>query len=116
MNPTQLLLWGLVAHLVCDWFFQNEWQAVNKTSLRHPAAWVHSGIHLVGLLLVFPPAWALLLALTHLLIDTRKPLQWWGRMMRQTQDPANPVTIHLAFWRDQVAHIACLAAVAQLAG
>ncbi len=116
MNATDYLLWGMVVHFVCDWFLQNEWQAVNKTSLRHSAAWVHSGIHFGGLLLVFSPLVALGIAVTHLLIDTRKPLAWWAQVIRQTTDPANPVTIHLNFWRDQVAHIAVLAIAALLVG
>ncbi len=112
MNATDYLLWGWVTHLIVDWFFQNEWQAVNKTSLTHPAAYVHSGLHLLGLLCVFPWWMALLIAVSHLVIDTRRPLQHWARLMRQTSDPSNPVTLHLAFWRDQVAHVAVLALAA----
>lgn len=102
---------ALVWHLVADWLFQNEWQANNKTNLLHPAAYVHSGIHLLGLLVIFPLWIALLIALTHLLIDTRKPLVWWRKLIRQTTDPANPATIHVAFWGDQVVHILVLALV-----
>ena len=116
MRATELLVWGLVAHLIADWLLQNEWQAVNKTSLRHPAAWVHSGIHLALLLFVFPWPAALALFVSHLLIDTRKPLIWWRRLIRQTTDPANPATIHVAFWSDQVTHIACLALAAKVCG
>jgi hypothetical protein len=116
MMAERLLLWGIVAHLICDWLLQNEWMALNKISLRHPAAYVHSGIHLCGLLLVFPWPWALGLAVSHLLIDTRKPLIWWRTLIRQTTDPTNPASIHVAFWGDQVAHISCLALAAGLLG
>lgn len=99
---------ALVIHLFCDWILQNEWMAANKTSLRHPAAWVHSGIHFLGLLLIFPVWLAFAVAVTHIIIDTRTPLIMWRRLIRQTTDPANPATIHVAFWGDQVAHIAIL--------
>src|SRR5690242_18381553 len=107
MNATDLLAWGLVAHLVADWVFQNEWQALGKVSLRHPAAYVHSGIHLVALACVFKWPVAVALAITHLLIDTRVPLQFWGRVIKQTVD--GPIAMHIAIWRDQVAHIALVA-------
>ena len=86
--------------------------ALNKVSLRHPAAWVHSGLQLLGALLVFPIWAALLLAVTHLLIDTRRPLCWWRCIMRQAQ--GGPIFLPLSIWQDQVAHVACLAVVALL--
>lgn len=115
-TATDLLLWGIVVHLVCDWLLQNHWMATFKTDLRHPAAWVHSGIHFAGLCLVFPVGAAAVLFLSHLLIDTRKPLHWWRDLIHQTADPQNPATIHVAFWRDQVAHILCLAIAALVCG
>lgn len=115
-TATDLLVWGAVTHLVADWLLQNEWQAVNKVSLRHPAAWVHAGIHFVGLLLVFPAAWAALIAAFHLAIDTRRPLIWWRQVFRQTTDPSNPVSLHVALWGDQVLHLAVIAAAAMAIG
>lgn len=51
---------------------------------RHPAAYVHAGIHGLGLALVF--GWlAAPLALVHLLIDTRVPVRWWSQRIGQTQ-------------------------------
>lgn len=100
---------ALVVHLVCDWLLQNEWMAMNKTDLKHPAAWVHSGIHAIGLTFAFPVWIAVIIGLTHLLIDTRTPLVKWRQLIKQTTDPANPATIHVAFWGDQVAHIGVLA-------
>lgn len=134
MNPfsldaTALMLWGLVAHLIADWLLQNEWMAVNKANLRHPAGYVHAGIHGVLLALVF--GWvAAPLALAHLIIDTRKPVAWWSRLIRQTQPttvevphpelqwtialPPNVVDVGMfvRFWSDQVWHIACIAIAA----
>lgn len=37
LNSTELLLWGTTLHLIIDWLLQNEWMAVNKTQVRHPA-------------------------------------------------------------------------------
>lgn len=110
----ELITYGIVVHLVCDWLLQNAWMADNKASLLHPAAWVHSGIHFVGALLVFPPLFALLIGLTHILIDTRKPLKWWRAFYRQTTDPANPASMHVAIWGDQVAHFSVIALAALL--
>jgi len=114
LHATSLLVWGLALHLFCDWILQNEWQAHYKSSLKHPAAYVHSGIHLLGLLLIFPVWSALLIALLHLLIDTRLPLIWWRRVYRQTR--TGEVALHVALWGDQVAHITVLAIFALLVG
>jgi hypothetical protein len=51
---------------------------------RHPAAYAHAGIHAVALAPLF--GWVTLpLAVVHLLIDTRTPVAWWARLIRQTQ-------------------------------
>lgn len=107
---TQLLVWGIVIHLFCDWILQNDWMAKYKSSLLHPAAWIHSGIHLMGLLFIFPVWMAISIAVTHLLIDTRVPLVWWRSFYRQTTE--GPVALHVALWGDQVAHISVLAIAA----
>lgn len=111
-----LFVCGLLAHLFADWFLQNEWQAQNKVSLKHPAAYVHSGIHLCALLFVFAWPVAVALAVLHLIIDTRRPLQWWRRTFRMTTDPANPVSLHVAIWQDQVAHILLIGVAAFVQG
>lgn len=108
---TEILLWGIVAHLITDWIFQNDWMALNKVSLRHPAAYVHSGLHLAAAGLAgLGLAGSVFVGLTHLLIDTRVPLAWWRQAFRQTT--AGPMAIHVAIWEDQVAHIAMLAIAA----
>ena len=112
MTATDFLVWGLIAHIVADWFLQNEWQALNKTSWRHPAAWVHSGLHFLCLLFVFPPFVAFLLAASHFLIDLRVGLLCWRRLIKQTTE--GPIAIHVAFWQDQGAHVLCLAIAARL--
>jgi hypothetical protein len=77
--------------------------------------------------------WAAIpLAIVHLLIDTRKPVVWWSRLVRQTQ-PENryffqrsdtsrelheilvyDIGLEVRFWTDQVFHIACVAVAALL--
>jgi len=99
---------ALVLHLIGDWLLQNDWMAQNKADLRHPAAWVHSGIHagLLGYLL----GWrgGLALGLVHVLVDTRVPQAWWCRVFRQTRD--GEIGLHVRIWGDQVIHIATIAA------
>lgn len=114
LHATSLLIWGIAIHLFCDWILQNDWQARNKSNLLHPAAYVHSGIHFVGLLLIFSPVWALVIALVHLLIDTRVPLQFWRKIYRQTT--TGDVALHVAMWGDQVCHITVLAIAALIIG
>lgn len=119
MNPHQVSLFvgGLIAHCAADWFFQNHWQAQHKTDLRHPAGYVHAGIHGLAALLVFPWPAALALAVAHLLIDTRTPLVWWGRLFRQsTPEEAGAAYVPFAMGRDQAAHLLCIAAAAWLCG
>jgi hypothetical protein len=110
MSAHELLVWGIAVHLVVDWLFQNEWMAENKRSLRHPAAYIHAGLHGVALLLVFPALAALALGVVHLLIDTRKPLDWWAKIFRQTAE--GPIAMNLFIWRDQALHIGTIALAA----
>lgn len=162
MNPwdlsaSDLLIWGLVAHLIADWPLQNDWMANNKMRRRpafrvydgggsaegedgalwfdrHPAAYVHSGIHGVLLSLVFGPMAGFVLALVHLVIDCRWPVAKWSRLVRQTQPqgvtvlkqeqtpqgsgawhvPVVDIGTEVRFWTDQVFHIACVAVAALL--
>lgn len=108
-DATVQLVWSIVVHLVADWLLQNDWMANYKIDLRHPAAWVHSGIHTVGMCLVFAWPVALLIGLTHLLIDTRKPLLWWMRVIKRIpKDVRFPI---VEVWLDQVMHITVLAVV-----
>jgi hypothetical protein len=151
----------MVVHLIVDWLGQNEWMAVNKAKRRipggreallrwlhnkpiliynshwwdrHPAAYVHAGLHGTAQLLVFPWPAALAIGITHLLIDTRVPAAWWSKLIRQTQPPlpqfrsalfddepdgppfrGGPVFdigSDVRIWADQVWHIAVIAALA----
>lgn len=165
MNPfdlsaSDILVWGIVLHLIADWPLQNDWMANNKMKraklgeipgdgmtrapsrmhpyslwfIRHPAAYVHAGIH--GVFLAFIFGWvAIPLAILHLIIDTRVPIVWWStKVIKQTQpknyrvvedilDPDNyyvkeaplyDLGLEVRFWTDQVFHIACIAVAALL--
>lgn len=139
MQATDFLIWGIVVHLVIDWLAQNEWMAVNKAKRReywkqmqgggehgpftrwwdrHPAAYVHAGLHGAAQLLVFPWPAALAIGVTHLLIDTRAPVAWWSKLIGQTQPtPATPSPLMdigavVRIWADQVWHIGVIAVLA----
>lgn len=102
-----VLAWAVAIHLVFDWLLQTEWMACNKTNLRHPAAYVHSGLHTLGLLLVFPWFLALGVGLSHLLIDTRRPVTWWIEHVKQM--PRNtPDYNRIEMWLDQIFHFLML--------
>jgi hypothetical protein len=127
LSASDLLIWGVVLHLVADWPLQNDWMANNKASLLHPAAYVHAGIHGLFLSLIF--GWvAAPIAVTHILIDTRWPIRLWSRIVQQTQ-PKNDsigrpgtderimlydVGTEVRFWTDQVFHIVVIAVAALL--
>lgn len=107
-------IWSILAHLIADWIFQTDWMAQHKQDLRHPAAWVHGGIHVLALCFVVPWSLALLIGFTHILIDTRKPLLWWKRLVGKTAvDPQSllPQTIVVEMAVDQVLHVIVLALV-----
>ena len=104
---TAVLIWAVIIHLVVDWFLQTEWMAVNKTNLKHPAAYVHSGLHTLGMLLIFPWWLAIGLGISHLLIDTRKPVIWWIETIKQ-MPPSAPVYSQVEMWLDQIFHLLML--------
>jgi hypothetical protein len=99
---------GLVAHLVADWLLQNDWMALNKTKLRHPAGWVHAGIQGVCLGLALGPVAGAVLGGIHLLFDTRSPLDWWIRVFKKSEKA--PEARLIAIWTDQAVHIVLIAA------
>ena len=102
-----VLVWAVVIHLVVDWLLQTEWMARNKRSLKHPAAYVHSGLHTLGLLLIFPWWLALGVGISHLLIDTRKPITWWIETIKQMPS-STPIYSQVEIWMDQIFHLLML--------
>ena len=104
---------ALVAHLVADWIFQNDWMAHHKTSLSHPAAWVHGAIQ--GVALGWALGWlaGLVLGGLHVLIDTRVPLRWWIDTFKKSAGA--PDASSISMWTDQALHIAVIALWIELA-
>jgi hypothetical protein len=114
---TALLAWGVAAHCLADWLLQNHWMNAEKTDLRKLGGWVHAGIHGAVSALVFPWPAALALAAAHLIIDTRTPLVWWGRIVQQSDpEQAGAAYIPFTMGRDQAAHIVCIAVAAWACG
>ena len=99
-----VFLWAVVIHMIVDWLLQTDWMALNKLNLKHPAAYVHSGLHALGLLLIFPWYLALGVGISHLVIDTRKPVTWWIKNIKQ-MPPSTPIYTHVEIWLDQIFHI-----------
>jgi hypothetical protein len=105
---------AFMLHLIADWLLQNEWMAVNKVRLSHPAAWVHGGIHAILLGLVVGWAGGITLGLLHMLVDTRVPVRWLIKHFKKCEDsPDLPI---LLIGCDQVLHLTCLAGWMVLAG
>jgi hypothetical protein len=131
LSASDLLVWGIVLHLIADWPLQNAWMAKYKVKPFHPAGYIHAAIH--GFLLALVFGWAAFpLAISHLLIDFRKPVTWWSRVVQQTQPknriifqrwtttgpveeiPVYDLGLEVRIWTDQVFHIACVAVAALL--
>ena len=118
MSFADLFILGLLAYLLAGWFLQYERQPTLKPDLRDPAAWVQFTLHSACMVAVWPLAGAAVVAVTHALIDTRKPLVWWRTLIGQTQwridqkADKNAIAVHVAFWQDQAAHLLVLGAVA----
>jgi hypothetical protein len=104
---------ALVAHVVADWLLQNDWMALNKSNLRHPAGWVHASIH--GLLLGLVLGWVggIVLGIVHLMIDAGGALDWWIRNFKRSE--RSPHAFLIRVWTDQALHIATIAAWVALA-
>lgn len=103
--------WAIIYHLIADWMLQSEWMAINKSSLTHPAAWVHGAIHLAFMLVIFPWQIAIIIALLHIVIDERSFMRWWRKKYGQTTE--GEMGVHVAIWTDQVAHIVIICIASQ---
>ncbi|MCB9117404.1 MAG: DUF3307 domain-containing protein [Caldilinea sp.] len=107
-TATELFVWAFVAHLAADWLFQTEWMVIHKVNLRHPAGYVHATVYALFMALVFPPLIALLIGVTHLLVDTRVPVRWWMRVVKRMGEDS-PGTGAVEMGVDQVFHIMVIA-------
>ena len=107
-TATDLFVWAFVAHLAADWLFQTEWMVIHKVNLRHPAGYVHATVYALFMALVFPPLIAVLIGITHLLVDTRVPVRWWMRVVKRMAEDS-PGTGAVEMGVDQVFHIMVIA-------
>ena len=117
----------IVSHLVGDFLFQTEWQAVNKVSgLGDPTARRALAHHLAFYMLAFVPAlvwigteetWlravlvALVVAVPHLLIDDGRLVDAWTRDVKRAPEPS--LVLRMAV--DQTFHVVLLLAAALIA-
>lgn len=109
-SATELLVWGALLHLAVDWLGQNVWIADHKASLRHPAGWLHAGMHALAFAIIFPLGAAIALGALHLAIDSRRPLAWLRRFVSQPEE--GPIAISVHIWRDQTLHLMSIGVVA----
>ena len=127
ITATVLLVWGVVLHLIGDWILQNDYIAKWKSNPKHPAGYVHAGIHALLLTVLFFWPIAVTIGVIHWLIDLRWTLNLWRIGARQTRI-TNPdeapyptpeqwaVHVGLGFSVDQVAHILVIAMAALFVG
>lgn len=109
---SELVLWGIIIHLVCDWLLQNEWMAKGKVKFGSKPSLVHGIIHSAFSTMIFTFPANTIIMIAHMFIDTRIPLQWWRRVFRQTTE--GDMAIHVAIWEDQVLHIVVIVIAAWL--
>ncbi|MBX3053337.1 MAG: DUF3307 domain-containing protein [Caldilineaceae bacterium] len=108
--------WFLVGHLIGDWVFQNDWMARHKQNgLLNWAILIHCGVYTAVLVLAYLlatissldlstlPLFAVLVYLSHLLIDATGLAGRWIHFFRQTDAPFMRIVV------DQTMHLVVLA-------
>jgi len=68
-------------------------------SLRHVAGYIHAGIYAIPMLFLFSWPIVCMIGISHLLIDTRVPIDWLIKIMKKTDIPV------VRLGNDQVLHI-----------
>lgn len=106
-----IFVFASLAHFIFDFCLQNEWIANNKHNVRHPAGYVHSLIMTIPMLFFFPLWAAILIGVTHFIIDTRAPIKWWMNLMRNNL-PNEPWFLYVAITVDQIWHVTIIAILA----
>lgn len=103
-----LFSWLLVGHMVGDWMFQNHWMAVEKN--RGPASFalcLHCLIYTGAVVLALASVGAIdgatvwvavgVVFLSHWLIDGFQLAVWWGKLIRQTDNPLVKMSVDQTF-------------------
>ena len=105
----------LIAHMLGEWLFQTEWQALNKAHNWRAMFYHVATYHVIVLsLLVYKlgPQNILvysvtaLLALSHAIVDRRWPVLWWMKTMRLSV--SRPPEQWLMIVADQAVHVVLL--------
>ena len=104
-----------LAHLVGDWLLQNEWQAVNKRK-RWQALISHVVIYHMVVLAVLVLRFGFqnanvyiavaFLAVTHAILDLRRPVEWFIRTFRLSAN--RDLDLWLVIVVDQSIHLVLL--------
>jgi hypothetical protein len=109
----------LAGHLIGDWVFQTDYEALNKTtSWRANQAHMFTYHLALTLFAVWTLGWTMILVLivswvTHSIIDRRWPVKW---LMRHTGSGPFSNTLWGVICVDQALHISILCVCAALLG
>ena len=74
----------ILAHIIADYFLQNNWMAKNKKSQWFPC-FVHCGIYTVVMVLIVPElGWYAIpwVFASHAILDGFHTIDWWFRLIR----------------------------------
>jgi len=98
----------IFTHFVSDIFFQPASWAIKKTKFFKPLlfhALQYTALFVIPFyFLNLNYLWLIWIFLTHLAIDTRKPLKWWNKVIKREKNPPEWMTI----LQDQLLHLAVL--------
>lgn len=105
---TELFISLCVAHLLGDFVFANHEMAVNKHNPRTVYFYLHGFIHFILCYLFSGGNYtiAAIVALTHMIIDTRLIVNFWQDLLKQTKDGDIGIIVKMAL--DQTLHIATI--------
>ncbi len=116
-----LIAWCFMAHLVGDFLFQTEYEALNKAAGRCLNRALLT--HCLKYTLAFTPlclfgglAWPWLAAIfaAHAFLDRRWPIIWWRRRVIGDSEQAVKATFWLTVVIDQIFHLVVLAVICGL--
>ncbi len=110
-------IWLLVAHLLGDWIFQTDYQALNKARGGLNRALI---THCLTYTLTFMPVfwlsgislgWLAFIFVAHVFIDRRAPVIWFLKRVKGMSDEALKKAFFMVIMTDQVIHVVTLVVV-----
>lgn len=109
--------WLIAAHLVGDWLLQTSYQVTNKDRGRwlNRALLTHCAAYTLCIAAVLwaqniSPWWLTWVFVTHAVLDYRRPVEWWRRVVTRNTD----APLWLIIVTDQVFHVLVLVIVAAM--